>query len=181
MLPASPHFWLLKSEPHVFGYPDLVRLGREPWNGVRNYQARNFLREMRAGDLCLFYHSNAKPAGVAGVAQVVREAYPDNLQFDPASPYYDPKSTPENPRWSMVDVAPVLAFPAVLPLDTLRALPEWQDSPLIRKGNRLSVLPVTEEQFTAALAAAGVGLPDIPARRLSRHQRTASAARQSGR
>ncbi|MEW6421845.1 MAG: EVE domain-containing protein, partial [Deinococcota bacterium] len=111
MLPAPPRFWLLKSEPNVFGYPDLVRAGREPWNGVRNYQARNFLQEMQAGDLCLFYHSNAKPSGVAGVARVVRAAYPDNLQFDPASAYYDPTSTPGNPRWSMVDVAPVLAFP----------------------------------------------------------------------
>lgn len=157
------HCWLLKSEPDVFGYPDLVRVGREPWNGVRSYQARNFLREMREGDLCLFYHSNAQrsgkgPTGVAGVARVVREAYPDNLQFDPASAYHDPKSTPDSPRWSMVDVAPVLAFPAVLPLDTLRTLPEWQDSPLTRKGTRLSVLPVTGAQFRAALAAAGVDL-----------------------
>lgn len=158
--PAPTRFWLLKSEPNVFGYPDLVRAGREPWNGVRNYQARNFLQEMQAGDLCLFYHSNAKPSGVAGVARVVRAAYPDNLQFDPASAYYDPNSTPGNPRWSMVDVAPVLAFPAVLSLDTLRTLPEWQDSPLTRKGTRLSVMPVTPEQFRAALGAAGVSLPD---------------------
>ncbi|GAA5513230.1 hypothetical protein Dcar01_01956 [Deinococcus carri] len=166
MPPAPPpdqRCWLLKSEPNVFGYPDLVRVGCEPWNGVRNYQARNFLREMRAGDLCLFYHSNAQRSGkgqtgVAGVARVVREAYPDNLQFDPASAYHDPKSTPDSPRWSMVDVAPAFAFPAVLPLDTLRTLPEWQDSPLTRKGTRLSVLPVTEAQFRAALAAAGVDL-----------------------
>ncbi|GAA5534708.1 EVE domain-containing protein [Deinococcus aluminii] len=165
MPPSPPRHWLLKSEPDVFGYPDLVRVGREPWNGVRNYQARNFLREMREGDLCLFYHSNARhsrvgPTGVAGVARVVRAAYPDNLQFDPDSPYHDPKSTSDNPRWSMVDVAPAFAFPAVLPLDTLRALPEWQDSPLTRRGTRLSVLPVTPEQFQAALAAAGVDLPD---------------------
>lgn len=148
--------WLLKSEPDVFSYADLVRAGREAWNGVRNYQARNFLREMREGDLCLFYHSGAQPTGVAGVARVVREAYPDDLQFDPASEYFDPSSTPENPRWSMVDVAPVLALPAVLTLQTLRTLPEWQDSPLTRRGNRLSVFPVTPEQFGAALRAAGV-------------------------
>lgn len=161
-MPATPpRFWLLKSEPDVFSYADLARVGREPWNGVRNYQARNFLREMREGDLCLFYHSNARPSGVAGVARVVREAYPDNLQFDPGSAYYDPNSTPDNPRWSMVDVAPVLAFPAVLPLNTLRTLPAWQDSPLTRKGTRLSVLPVTREQFAAALAAAGVRLQDV--------------------
>lgn len=153
---ACPRFWLLKSEPEVFGYPDLVRVGREVWNGVRNYQARNFLREMRVGDLCLFYHSNAKPAGVAGVARVCGEAGPDDLQFDPASDFYDPRSTPDNPRWSMVEVEPVLALPALVPLDTLRELPEWQDSPLTRKGSRLSVLPVTKEQFRAALRAAGV-------------------------
>lgn len=153
---ARPRCWLLKSEPDVFSFADLVRVGREPWNGVRNYQARNFLREMREGDLCLFYHSNAKPAGVAGVAQVSGAARPDDLQFDPASDFHDPASTPENPRWSMVEVEPVLAFAALVPLDTLRGLPEWQDSPLIRKGSRLSVLPVTEEQFRAALRAAGV-------------------------
>ncbi|MPY67387.1 EVE domain-containing protein [Deinococcus sp. SDU3-2] len=156
MPPARPRFWLLKSEPDVFSYADLMRVGREGWNGVRNYQARNFLREMRVGDLCLFYHSNARPTGVAGVARVVRAAYPDDLQFDPASEFYDPKSTADNPRWSMVDVAPVLAPPAVLTLDTLRTLPEWQDSPLTSKGSRLSVLPVTPEQFHAALRAMGV-------------------------
>ncbi len=157
-MPASCalQFWLLKSEPDVFGYPDLVRVGREAWNGVRNYQARNFLRQMREGDVCLFYHSNAKPSGIAGVARVARTAYPDDLQFDPASAYFDPASPPQQPRWSMVDVEPVRAFPAVLGLDTIRSLPEWQDSPLVRKGTRLSVLPVTAEQFRAALKAAGL-------------------------
>lgn len=156
-----PAFWLLKSEPDVFSYTDLVWVGREPWNGVRNYQARNFLRQMEEGDLCLFYHSNARPPGLAGVAQVVRAAYPDDLQFDPASEYYDPRSSPENPRWSMVDVAPVLALPRLLPLDELRELPEWQDSPLTRKGTRLSVFPVTPAQWQAALAAVGVELPPL--------------------
>ncbi|MBB5376907.1 putative RNA-binding protein with PUA-like domain [Deinococcus metalli] len=149
-------FWLLKSEPDVFGYPDLQRVGREPWNGVRNYQARNNLRAMRSGELCLFYHSNAKPNGIAGVARVSREAHPDNLQFDPASAYYDPRSPMDDPRWSMVEVEPVRAFPRVLTLDDLRALPGWQDSPLIRKGTRLSVLPVSDTEFRAALAAVGL-------------------------
>ncbi|THF86185.1 EVE domain-containing protein [Deinococcus sp. KSM4-11] len=148
--------WLLKSEPDVFGYPDLERVGHEPWNGVRNYQARNNLRAMHLGDLCLFYHSNAKPNGVAGVARVSREAHPDNLQFDPASPYHDPKSPPGDPRWSMVEVEPVRAFPRLLTLDDLRALPEWADSPLTRKGTRLSVLPVTDTEFRAALRAVGL-------------------------
>lgn len=152
------NFWLLKSEPDVFGYADLERVGREPWNGVRNYQARNFLRQMAVGDLGLLYHSNARPSGVAGVARVVRAAYPDDLQFDPASAYYDPRSSPDDPRWSMVDVAPVQALPRVLPLETLRDLPEWADSPLVRRGTRLSVLPVTAEQFGAALTWGGVEL-----------------------
>lgn len=149
-------FWLLKSEPDVFGYPDLVRVGREPWNGVRNFAARNFLRQMAVGDLCLFYHSNAKPAGIAGVARVAREAYPDNLQSDPASPYFDPTAPADGSRWSMVDVEPVLVFPRVLPLDEIRALPEWHASPLTRKGSRLSVMPVTEGEFRAALEAVGL-------------------------
>lgn len=154
--------WLLKSEPAVLGYADLVRVGREPWNGVRNYQARNFLREMRIGDLCLFSHSQAKPTGVAGVARVVREAYPDDLQFDPASKYFDPTSSPDNPRWSMVDVEPVLALPELVPLETLRTLPAWHDSPLLRRGTRLSVLPVTPEQLGAVLDVVGLSVEDLP-------------------
>ncbi|CAM3990863.1 EVE domain-containing protein [Deinococcus marmoris] len=156
------HYWLLKSEPDVFGYPDLERVGREPWNGVRNYQARNFLRQMAVGDLCLFYHSRSKTPGIAGVARVTRAAHTDDLQFDPASAYFDPASSPENPRWSMVEVEAVRAFPAVLTLDTIRTLPQWEDSPLTRKGSRLSVLPVTAEQFDAALAAAGLDLTTDP-------------------
>lgn len=156
-------YWLLKSEPDVFGYPDLVRVGVEPWNGVRNYLARNYLRQMNADDLCLFYHSNAKPNGVAGVARVVRAAYTDNLQFDPESAYFDPKSLPDNPRWSMVDVSPVLVFPTLLTLNALRELPEWADSPLTQKGTRLSVIPVTAEQFRAALEAVGLELERLDA------------------
>jgi predicted RNA-binding protein with PUA-like domain len=155
---AKPAHWLLKSEPDVFGYPDLVRVGVEPWNGVRNYQARNNLRAMKVGDYALFYHSRVPPVGIAGVAKVVRAAYPDDLQFDPGSAYHDPKSNPADPRWSMVDVAPLLAFPAVLSLDALRQMPDWHDSALTSKGTRLSVLPVTARQFSAALKAAGVRL-----------------------
>lgn len=154
-------YWLLKSEPDVFGYPDLERVGREPWNGVRNYQARNNLRAMQVGDLCLFYHSNAKPTGVAGVARVSVAAHVDDLQFDPQSAYFDPKSPPDEPRWSMVEVVPVRAFPRVLTLDEVRALPAWRESPLVRRGTRLSVLPVTEAEFRAALDAVGLG-SDLP-------------------
>ncbi|MFC4455081.1 EVE domain-containing protein [Deinococcus sonorensis] len=151
--------WLMKTEPDVFGYPDLERVGREPWNGVRNYQARNFLRQMQPGDRVLIYHSNARPTGIAGVAQVVSAAYPDDLQFRPESPYHDPTSPPDAPRWSMVDVAPLRAFPRLLSLEQLRELPEWQDSPLLRRGTRLSVLPVTAPEYRAALRA--VGLDDL--------------------
>jgi len=139
-----PAFWLLKSEPDVFSYADLMRVGREPWNGVRNYQARNFLRQMEEGDLCLFYHSNARPPGLAGVAQVVRVAYPDDLQFDPASEYYDPRSDPENPRWSMVDVAPVLALPRLLsrfPRLRIMEQPVYSGSLFLRGIDKLSVSP----------------------------------------
>lgn len=148
--------WLLKSEPAVFGYPDLERAGLEPWNGVRNYQARNHLRAMRVGERALFYHSSTRTPGVVGVARIVRAAYPDNLQFDPASAYHDPASSLLEPRWSMVDVAPLTALPRPVSLDELRALPAWQDSPLLRRGNRLSVLPVTPAQFRAVLRAGGL-------------------------
>ncbi len=147
--------WLLKSEPDCYSFADLTRLGRDHWNGVRNYQARNYLRQMQSGDLCLFYHSSTKPAGVAGVARVVRPAYPDPSQFDAASDFYDPRSPQAEPRWSTVDVEVVGALPQFVPLETIRELPAWDTSPLTRKGNRLSVLPVTAEQFGAVLAAGG--------------------------
>lgn len=156
-------YWLLKSEPDVFGYPDLERVGREEWNGVRNYQARNFLREMNVGDLALFYHSNASPPGVAGVARVVRTAVPDDLQFDETSPYFDPRSSRHDPRWSMVQVAPVAALPTFVTLDALRALPELSDFALVRRGNRLSVLPVTPAQMEAVLRAGGTSMEKLTA------------------
>jgi len=145
--------WLLKSEPSTFSYDDLVRVKREGWDGVRNYQARNHLRAMRKGDLAIFYHSNASPPGVAGICKIVREAEPDPTQFDPTSPYYDPRSDPADPRWDWVTVAPVRPLP-FLSLDELRQLPEMEGSPLLARGNRLSVLPLTEAQFDAIVAAA---------------------------
>lgn len=149
-------YWLLKSEPDCYSYDDLVRLGRDHWNGVRNYQARNYLRQMQQGDLCLFYYSSVQPAGIAGVARVVRSSYPDPSQFEAEGDFYDPKAPQDGSRWSTVDVQPVQKLPQLLTLAALRELPAWQDSPLTRKGNRLSVLPVTAEQFQAALSAAGV-------------------------
>ena len=149
---AAMAYWLLKSEPSSFGYDDLVRVRREPWDGVRNYQARIFLRAMRKGDQAIFYHSSTNPPGAAGVCRIVKEAEPDPTQFDPAATYYDPTSTPDDPRWDMVTVAPVRKLRYV-PLDELRSMPELAQSRLLARGNRLSVLPLTDAEFDAIVAA----------------------------
>ena len=143
-------YWLLKSEPDVFGYDDLVKAGREPWDGIRNYQARIFLRAMRIDDEAIFYHSNAKPPGVAGICRVVGEAEPDPTQFDPEEKYYDPASDPADPRWDLVTVAPVRPLRFV-PLDELRTIPELAESRLLARGNRLSVIPLTDTEFDAVV------------------------------
>ena len=140
--------WLLKSEPDVFSYDDLVRAGREGWDGIRSYQSRNFLRDMRRGEHAIFYHSNAKPPGVAGICKVVKTAEPDPTQFDPDSKYYDAASKPEDPRWDWVTVAPVRALPFVS-LDQLRTLPELVECRLLARGNRLSVVPLRDSEFDA--------------------------------
>ena len=138
--------WLLKSEPDVFGYDDLVRNKREGWDGVRNYQARNFMREMRRGDRAIFYHSNAKPPGVAGICKIVKGAEPDPTQFDPNTKYYDPKSDPDDPRWDWVTVSPGRKLDFVS-IDELKTIPELAECRLLAKGNRLSVMPLTDEEF----------------------------------
>ncbi len=145
--------WLLKSEPDVFSYDDLVRAKREGWDGIRSYQARNYMRDMQKGDQGLFYHSNAKPAGVAGICKIVKTAEPDPTQFDPTSKYYDPASTPDDPRWDWVTIAPVKKLPFVS-LEELRALPELAHSRLLAKGNRLSVFPLTDEEFDTIVSYA---------------------------
>jgi len=145
--------WLLKSEPDVFGYDDLVVAKREGWDGVRNYQARNFLREMRRGDRAIFYHSNAKPPGVAGIAKIVKGAEPDPTQFDADSKYHDPASDPEEPRWDWVTVAPDRRLEFVS-LEELKEIPELAECRLLAKGNRLSVLPLTDAEFDAIVATA---------------------------
>ena len=150
--------WVLKSEPSSFSYDDLVRVRREGRDGVRNYQARNHLRAMRRGDLAIFYHSNAAPPGVAGICKVVREAEPDMSQFDPTSHYFDPRSNPADPRWDLVTVAPVRALPFVS-LDELRLVPELVNCPLLARGNRLSVLPLTAEEFDAIVRRAKARRP----------------------
>ena len=148
-------YWLMKSEPDVYSIDDLERDGQAEWEGVRNYQARNYMREMRRGDLVLFYHSNAKPSGVVGVAEVVGQARPDPHQFDPDSPYYDPKSRPEEPRWDLVDVGFVEKFASPVSLAALKAESALADMPVVRKGSRLSVTPVEKAQFRHVLKMAG--------------------------
>lgn len=140
-------FWLMKSEPDVYSIEDLERDSITGWDGVRNYQARNFMRdEMRPGDPVLFYHSNAKPPGVAGIARVHRAAYPDPTALDPTSAYHDPDSTVEDPRWVQVDIEFQERFPAPVPLETLRSTPGLEEMEVNRR-SRLSVQPVREEEF----------------------------------
>ena len=142
-------YWLFKSEPDVFGIDRLEREGRTEWSGVRNFQARNFMREMRLDDLGFFYHSSTKPPGIAGIMRVIREAYPDFTQFERGHEYEDPTSRPERPKWWMVDVGFVRKFDALIPLDVLRSRPELEGMPLLRRGQRLSVQPVSGEHWAA--------------------------------
>lgn len=138
--------WLMKSEPTTYSIEDLRADGRTHWEGVRNYQARNLMREMSEGDRVLFYHSNAKPPGVVGEARVVREAYPDHFALDASSKYFDPKASDDDPRWYMVDVEFVRVFPRLVSLDELKAAPGLEDM-VVTKRSRLSVQPVTPAEF----------------------------------
>ncbi len=141
-------YWLVKSEPSSYSIDDLKVDKRTAWTGVRNYQARNFMRdEMRVGDQVLFYHSNADPAGVAGIAKVVSTPYPDPTAFDKKSDYYDEKSKKENPRWLLVDIGFVKKFKEVIPLSDLRKEKMLSRMRLLEPGQRLSVMPVTKEEF----------------------------------
>ncbi len=148
------HYWLMKSEPDEFSIDDLARVGAEPWTGVRNYQARNFMRSMQVGDGVLFYHSNAAVPGVYGLAEVATAAYPDPTQFEAASIYFDEKSSREQPRWDLVDVRYVRTLKRAVTLDAMRAQADrlGEEFALIRKGNRLSVLPVTAAQWKIILS-----------------------------
>ena len=144
-----PNYWLLKTEPDVFSYDDLLQSPKQTsmWEGVRNYQARNFLREMKAGDKVLVYHSSCKPPGVVGVGEVTREAYPDPTQFDDKSPYYDEKSSQDDPRWSVVNVKAVRKLKRFVTLQEIKEEPELADMKLVQRGNRLSVTPITKAEF----------------------------------
>jgi predicted RNA-binding protein with PUA-like domain len=161
------HYWLMKSEPDAYSIDDLKRDRTEHWDGIRNYQARNFMmQEMKPGDEVLFYHSSCKVPGVAGVARVCKQAYPDFTAWNPDSKYYDPKSTPEKPRWFMVDVEFVSKFPEVISLTQIRQTPALEGMRLLQKGNRLSIMPVGAEEFRTICKLAGY-VPDV-AKSLSR-------------
>lgn len=146
--------WLMKSEPDVFGIDDLATRPEktEPWDGVRNYQARNMMRDqMQTGDQVFFYHSNCEEPGIVGIAKVVKAGYPDYTAWDPKSKYYDPKSTPDNPRWYMVDVMFVRKLKRTISLEQLKQEKALESMPLVRRGNRLSVMPVTEREWSYIL------------------------------
>jgi predicted RNA-binding protein with PUA-like domain len=146
-------YWLMKSEPDVFSIDTLKTKKKSGWDGVRNYQARNFMRdEMGIGDMVLFYHSSCDIPGVAGLARVSKESHPDPTQFDPKSDYYDPKATKENPRWFMVEVEFVEKFNAVVTLHTIKSVKALENMPLVQKGSRLSINPVSEKEYKTILA-----------------------------
>ena len=150
-------YWLMKTEPGEYSLEDLKRQKHQTdhWDGVRNYQARNFMRDdMQVGDGVLFYHSGKKPA-VVGTARIVRAGYPDHTAWDPKSDHYDPKSTPENPIWFMVDIRFESEFKHPLPLKALRNVPGLEDMILLRRGNRLSVMPVTPQEYARIVELAG--------------------------
>ena len=145
-------YWLMKSEPDVYGIDDLKRDKVEPWDGIRNYQVRNMFRDqMKVGDLAFFYHSNCKPPAVVGIMTIASEAYPDHTQFDPKSRYYDAKSDKENPRWLLVDVKYKRKLKREITLQELKGNKKLEDFRLNQKGNRLSVIPVKKSEWDLIL------------------------------
>ena len=151
------NYWLMKSEPHVYPWEDLVNDGSTHWDGVRNYQARNIMRDqMSIGDLVLFYHSNCKPPHIAGIARICKEAYPDHTAQDPDSNYFDSKATPENPRWMMVDIEHIQAMVEPVSLPDMRANPELEGMLLLQKFCRLSVQTVSKSHFEAICRMGGI-------------------------
>ncbi|MEP1382990.1 MAG: EVE domain-containing protein [Paraglaciecola sp.] len=147
-------YWLFKTEPDAFSIDDLKNKPTqiEHWDGIRNYQARNFLRDqVKSGDLVFIYHSSCKNVGIVGLAEVVKEGYPDHTQFDPESKYYDPKSPPENPRWVMVDIKFKQKFSKLLSLKQIKAMDDITEIGLVKKGHRLSIMPVHKQEFELLL------------------------------
>jgi predicted RNA-binding protein with PUA-like domain len=147
-------YWLVKAEPDCFSIDDLAKSKNKTtcWDGVRNYQARNFMRDdMKIGDRVFFYHSNADPTAVVGVCEVAKEAYPDHTQFDPEDKHFDPKADPTNPRWMMVDIKLVKKFKNPVPLAEIKDNPKLQKMKLVQRGNRLSVMPVEKNEWDEIL------------------------------
>ena len=147
--------WLMKSEPDVYGIHHLQQEGTTLWDGIRNYQARNFMRSMKIGDRAFFYHSNAKPPGIVGMMDVIETGITDPSQFDPSNKYFDPRSSPEAPRWDCVRLRYVGTFAQMLSLDQLREQFSVEELPVVRQGNRLSILPVPEDSATRLLELLG--------------------------
>lgn len=147
------NYWVMKSEPSVFGIDDLLQKPNqiEPWEGVRNYQARNFIREMCCGDRAFFYHSNCKTPGIVGILKIATDPYPDSTAFDPSNRYFDPRSTPLNPRWYRVDVGFKENFASVISLSDLKKNPLLKNILLVQKGSRLSITPLNKDEWDTIL------------------------------
>jgi len=181
-MPRTPAYWLVKTEPDCFSIHDLAACPKQTtcWSGVRNFQARNFLRDgMKLGDQVFFYHSNAAPPSIVGLAVVVREAYPDATAWDPADDHYDPKASPENPTWQMVDLKLQEIFPRPLGLDELRTLPALKNMELLRKGSRLSVQPVAAAEFAAVMRLVQSAAQPSPGAVAKSVKKSASKAKRS--
>jgi predicted RNA-binding protein with PUA-like domain len=171
-------YWLMKSEPELFGIADLARVKVEPWTGVRSFFARAHMRAMSVGDGVLFHHSSVSPPGVAGLARVVRTQVIDETQFDPKSPYYEPRATREQPIWDCVEVEYVETFPHFVAMDRIRAEPSLADMLVVRRGMRLSVQPVTEAEYQT-IVTLGHTEPPAPPPRPPRPARSAKKPRKS--
>ncbi|MDX1976718.1 MAG: EVE domain-containing protein [Pseudanabaenaceae cyanobacterium bins.68] len=155
---TRPQYWLLKSEPLTYSIDHLASDRTTDWEGIRNYQARNFMRDqMQVDDLAIFYHSNTKPPGAAGVCRISQPAHPDHSAWNPSSPYFDPTASPTHPRWWMVEVTFISKFKQLVSLPTMRQDPELQDMLLLQKGQRLSIQPLTASQFHRICILAGEG------------------------
>jgi predicted RNA-binding protein with PUA-like domain len=151
------NYWLIKSEPDVFSFDDLLAAPNQTsmWEGVRNYQARNFMRDtMQVGDRVLYYHSSTTPPGVVGIAEVASAAYSDPTQFDSKSDYYDPKASPDSPRWVVVDIRGIATLPRIVTLDEIKATAQLADMRLVQRGNRLSVMPITQLEYETIISLA---------------------------
>ncbi len=153
---AKKSYWLMKSEPDVYSIDDFAKHGTTHWDGVRNFKARNYMRSMAVGDGVFFYHSNADPKAIVGIARVSKEAYPDSTQFDKKSDYYEPKATRDKPYWYMVEIEFVRKLGEPQSLEKLRGMKDLEGMALLKKGQRLSVQPVTEEEWKTICALAGV-------------------------